>query len=214
MAGSAVAASRPLCYSLDTTGPLTWTVEDAALSLQVLAGHDPRDPGSADVPVPDYTAALRDGVKGLRIGYCRAFNADGEVGAEQAAALDQAAQTLATLGAEVSEVALPPNAQFQACARTISHSESFAIHRKDLQQRPELYARVTRERLMLGAFVTRPAIRPSAAAAPHPDPQGRCPVRALRRAADRGHSRARRRCSKRPMTAPGGASNRWPRYST
>ena len=144
----------PLCYSLDTTGPLTWTVEDAALSLQVLAGYDPRDPGSADVPVPNYTAALRDGVKGLRVGYCRAFNEDGEVDAEQTAALDKAAQTLVELGAEVREVSLPPNAQFQACARTISHSESFAIHVKDLQTRPELYARVTRERLMLGAFVS------------------------------------------------------------
>jgi aspartyl-tRNA(Asn)/glutamyl-tRNA(Gln) amidotransferase subunit A len=144
----------PLCYSLDTTGPLTWTVEDAALSLQVLAGYDPRDPGSADVPAPDYTAGLRDGVKGLRIGYCRAFNEDGEVGAEQTAALDRAAQMLANLGAEVSEVKLPPNAQFQACARTISRSESFAIHHKDLREHPELYARVTRERLMLGAFVS------------------------------------------------------------
>ena len=144
----------PLCYSLDTTGPLTWTVEDAALALQVLAGYDPLDPGSADVPVPDYRAALRDGVEGLRIGYCRAFNTDGEVETAQAAALDATAQTLAKLGAEIAEVALPPNAQFQACARTISHSESFAIHAPDLQRRPELYARVTRERLMLGAFVS------------------------------------------------------------
>jgi len=144
----------PLCYSLDTTGPLTWTVEDAALALQVLAGHDPLDPGSADVPVPDYRAGLRDGVKGLRVGYCSAFNRDGEVNAEQTAALDQAAQTLAKLGAEMIEVALPPNAQFQACARTISHSESFAIHAKDLRIRPELYARVTRERLVLGGLLT------------------------------------------------------------
>jgi aspartyl-tRNA(Asn)/glutamyl-tRNA(Gln) amidotransferase subunit A len=144
----------PLCYSLDTTGPLTWTVEDAALALQALAGYDPRDPGSADVPVPDYMAALRHGVQGLRIGYCRAFNVDGEVGAEQSAALDQAAQMLAKLGAELIEVALPPNRQFQACARTISASEAFAIHAKDLQTRPEFYARVTRERLTLGAFIT------------------------------------------------------------
>jgi aspartyl-tRNA(Asn)/glutamyl-tRNA(Gln) amidotransferase subunit A len=144
----------PLCYSLDTTGPLTWTVEDCALAMQALAGHDPRDPGSADLPVPDYRASLRDGVKGLRIGYCRAFNADGDVGTEQMAALDQAAQLLGKLGAEVDEVALPPNAQFQACARTISASEAFAIQCKDLQTRPELYARVTRERLTLGAFVT------------------------------------------------------------
>ena len=144
----------PLCYSLDTTGPLTWTVEDCALAMQALAGHDPRDPGSADVPVPDYRAALRAGVRGFRIGYCSAFNRDGEVGPGQIAALDEAAQLLAKLGAELIEVALPPNAQFQACARTISHSESFAIHAEDLRKRPELYARVTRERLMLGGLLT------------------------------------------------------------
>jgi aspartyl-tRNA(Asn)/glutamyl-tRNA(Gln) amidotransferase subunit A len=61
---------------------------------------------------------------------------------------------LAKLGAELIEVALPPNRQFQACARTISASEAFAIHAKDLQTRPEFYARVTRERLTLGAFIT------------------------------------------------------------
>ena len=144
----------PLCYSLDTTGPLTWTVEDTALAMQALAGYDPLDPGSADVPVPDYRAHLRDGLKGLRIGYCSGFSRDGEVGAEQTAALDQAAQLLAEEGAEVIEVALPPNTLFQACARTISHSESFAIHADVLRTRPELYARVTRERLMLGGFLT------------------------------------------------------------
>ena len=144
----------PLCYSLDTCGPLTWTVEDAALALQVLAGHDPRDPGSAEVPVPDYGEGLRRDVAGLRIGYAKGFNDDGAVGREQAAALDAVAGLLAGLGAEIVEVALPPNDRFQACARTISHSESFAIHADDLRRRPELYARVTRERLMLGAFVT------------------------------------------------------------
>jgi len=144
----------PLAYSLDTCGPLTWTVEDSALALQALAGHDPRDPGSADVPVPDYRSALRAGVAGLRIGYARGFNGDAGVEAEQAAALDAAAQVLAGLGAEIVEVALPPNDHFQAVARTISHGESFSIHQDDLRRRPQDYARVTRERLMLGAFVT------------------------------------------------------------
>jgi aspartyl-tRNA(Asn)/glutamyl-tRNA(Gln) amidotransferase subunit A len=144
----------PLCFSLDTTGPLTRTVEDAALALQVLAGHDPRDAGSADVPVPDYGAGLRRGVVGLRVGYARRFNEDAHVGAEQAAALDRTAEVLKSLGAELIEVELPPNDHFQACARAISHSESFAIHAEDLRRRPELYARVTRERLTLGAFVT------------------------------------------------------------
>ena len=106
------------------------------------------------MPVPDYGAGLRDGIKGLRVGYCGAFNRDGEVDAEQTAALDATAQAVAKLGAEVIEVALPPNVQFQACARAISPSESFAIHAQDLRTRPELYARVTRERLMLGGFLT------------------------------------------------------------
>lgn len=146
----------PLAYSLDTCGPLTWTVEDCALALQVLAGHDPRDPGSADVPVPDYRASLRDGVAGLRIGYARRFNDEAEVEPEQAKALDAVAEVLAKSGAEIVDVALPPLNQFNAVMRTISPSEAFAIHQEDLRKRPEMYARVTRERLMLGAFVSGP----------------------------------------------------------
>src|SRR5690606_16572734 len=61
----------PLAWSLDHCGPLTRSVDDAALTLQVLAGHDPRDPSSADVAVDDYTANLEDGVQGLRIGVPR-----------------------------------------------------------------------------------------------------------------------------------------------
>jgi aspartyl-tRNA(Asn)/glutamyl-tRNA(Gln) amidotransferase subunit A len=144
----------PLCYSLDTCGPLTWTVEDAALALRVLAGHDPRDAGSADLPVPDYRAQLGRGIAGLRIGYARRFSEDAGVGAEQRAALDAAAEVLRRLGAEVVDVVLPPNDQFQAVSRTVSPAESFAIHQDDLRRRPEMYARVTRERLMLGGFVT------------------------------------------------------------
>ena len=55
----------PLAYSLDHVGPMTRNVRDNALLLQVLAGHDPEDPGSADVEVPDYSADLERGVKGL-----------------------------------------------------------------------------------------------------------------------------------------------------
>ncbi len=67
----------PLSWTLDHVGPLTRSVEDAAITLQVLAGHDPQDPASADVPVADYRADLEKGVEGLRIGIPRAFFADG-----------------------------------------------------------------------------------------------------------------------------------------
>ena len=54
----------PLSYTLDHTGPMAWTVEDCALLLQAMAGHDPADPASADRPVPDFTAGLRQGREG------------------------------------------------------------------------------------------------------------------------------------------------------
>ena len=143
----------PLSFSLDHVGPLAWTVEDCAIALQVLAGHDPGDPGSADLPVPDYLAALTGDVTGLRLGYVRAFHAEGADPA-MVAGMDAAVEALARLGMEVVEVALPPLRLFHACARAISGSEAHAIHEHDLRTRPELYARVTRERLSLGAYVT------------------------------------------------------------
>ena len=63
----------PLAFSLDHAGPMAWTAEDCAIMLQAMAGHDARDPASADRPVPDYRAALSGDVKGLRIGLIRHF---------------------------------------------------------------------------------------------------------------------------------------------
>ena len=146
----------PLSFSMDHAGPLTRTVEDCALAMQVLAGFDPADPGSADVPVPDYAAALREGVAGLRIGYARAYHKEAGIGAEEEAALDAAAAVLRGLGAEVDEVTLPPLEHFHAAGWTVIHGEWFAVHARDLRQRPHDYAQTTRERLILGAFVTGP----------------------------------------------------------
>ena len=146
----------PLSFGLDHAGPLTRTVEDCALAMQVLAGFDPADPGSADQPVEDYTTGLRAGVRGLRIGHARAYDIEAGVGAEQMATMDAAAATLAGLGATIVPVTLPSLRLFEAACWTILHAESFAIHQQDLRSRPEAYGRVTRERLMLGAFVTGP----------------------------------------------------------
>ena len=63
----------PLSWSQDHCGPMTWTVEDCAIMLQAIAGYDPKDPTTADVPVPDYLAALRDGVRGLTVGAPREY---------------------------------------------------------------------------------------------------------------------------------------------
>ena len=87
----------PLSLSLDHIGPIARTVSDAAVMLQVIAGHDANDPHSADMPVPDYVAGLRDGVKHLRIGLPRKFFY-ADLDPEIASAVEQAIGVLRTLG--------------------------------------------------------------------------------------------------------------------
>ncbi len=142
----------PLAFSLDHVGPMTRTVRDNALMLQVVAGHDPLDPASADEPVPDYAAGLGQGVKGLRIGVIRHFYAGDIVGhPEQVAALDEAVRLFAEAGAETREIALPPLQDFSACGQIILAAESYAVHEKWLKEKPQDYGARARERLLAGA---------------------------------------------------------------
>src|SRR5438876_198605 len=92
--------------SLDQIGPLAKDVEDAALVLQVIAGHDPLDSTSVDVPVPDYRAELGRGVEGLRIGIPAEYFIDG-LDPEVEAAVRAAIQVLEKLGARSQPVSLP-----------------------------------------------------------------------------------------------------------
>lgn len=148
------AGVAPLSFSLDHVGPMTRTVEDNALMLNVIAGHDPRDPGSAAAPERDFTAGLRDGVKGLRIGFVRHFHTrDLEADPEMTAGIEAAAGRLEALGARIQEISLAPLDDYAACNRVILLSEAYAIHEKWLQERPADYARVTRNRLLPGAFL-------------------------------------------------------------
>jgi aspartyl-tRNA(Asn)/glutamyl-tRNA(Gln) amidotransferase subunit A len=92
--------------SLDQIGPVTKDVRDAALLLQEIAGHDPNDSTSGDLPVPDYSQALARGVQGLRLGVPREYFVDG-IDAEVEHAVRTGIETLSTLGADVVEVSLP-----------------------------------------------------------------------------------------------------------
>jgi len=92
--------------SLDQVGPFARTVEDCALLLDVLAGHDPRDSTSLDRPVPDYTPALRAGVDGLRIAIPREYFVEG-MQPEVARAVRAAVDTLGGLGARAGSASLP-----------------------------------------------------------------------------------------------------------
>jgi len=145
----------PLSYTLDHCGPLSWSVGDAALTMQVIAGYDPLDPASADVPVPDFTAGLGRGLAGTKIGYARSFFIDNPMaGAETVALLDQAAKTLADAGASVEEVQLPAYELYEACGRIIMFAEAYAIHEQDLKTRPMAFGRYTYQRIVAGAVIS------------------------------------------------------------
>ena len=145
----------PLSYTLDHVGPMTRTVSDNALLLDVIAGHDPLDPGSAAALAGHYASGLERGVRGLRIGFIRHFHeTDLPAHPEVSAGLDNVARTLQRLGAEIREVRLPTLGEFGAVNRIILQSEAWAIHGPWLRERPGDYGQLARRRLMAGAFMT------------------------------------------------------------
>src|SRR5208337_1615576 len=100
-------------FSFDHAGPMTWSVEDCAIVLQAIAGHDPNDPASATRPVPDYRAALTGDIRGLRIGIVRHLHEDDcAVTPEVGAALEEAFAVFRSLGATLGEVRMRPAADY------------------------------------------------------------------------------------------------------
>ncbi len=141
-----------LSWTLDHTGPMARTVEDCALLLQVLAGHDPADPASSSRPVDDYVTPLGQGVRGLRVGVPRAYFFDG-VDSENGAAFEQSMRTLDQLGATVREVEIP-SIHTAPAFMVILLAEAFAYHERDLRERPGLFGDVLRERFQAGGLLT------------------------------------------------------------
>jgi len=131
----------PLSWTLDYVGPLARKVEDIALFLGVMTG----------TPAP----AINPDIRGMRVGFVRHYHeTDMTAGPETAAALQSAADTLAALGASITDVELPPLSDFANVNRAILTPEAWAIHGDWLRKRPEKYGRLSRQRLMVGAFVT------------------------------------------------------------
>jgi aspartyl-tRNA(Asn)/glutamyl-tRNA(Gln) amidotransferase subunit A len=145
----------PLAFSLDHVGPMTRSVEDNAILLQAIAGHDPDDPTSVAEPVPDFSANLHGGLKGLRIGIIEHFySEDAKADAEQVKGIEAAIDVLRRLGADIRSVRVSPLDIWFDCNRTIHQAEAYAIHEKDLQERPQDYAALTRKKMLPGAFIS------------------------------------------------------------
>ncbi len=143
----------PNCYSIDHIGPLAWTCEDLALLMQVIAGHDPQDPASADIPIPDYIAALTRDVRGLVIGVPWRWFDQVKLSAPTRAAFEAALSVYQSLGAELREVSLPPLQHYDDAKKIIAAVELFTIHQQDLRTRPHLFGASLRYRIIAGGLV-------------------------------------------------------------
>ena len=127
----------PNSFTFDHCGPMTRTVEDCAIMLQAIAGHDPRDPASADVAIPDYRAALTGDIRDLRIGVVRHFwEQDLPVNAEMQSAMDASIAVLRDLGTICEDVRMFPMQEYYDVKVVIAESELFSVHRKALCERP------------------------------------------------------------------------------
>jgi aspartyl-tRNA(Asn)/glutamyl-tRNA(Gln) amidotransferase subunit A len=142
----------PNTFTMDHCGPLTRSAEDIALFLQVIAGFDPQDPGSEDIPVSDYAAALTGRVEGLRLGLVEHWYASG-AHPDLAPAISAAVEVLRGLGAVVEPVQLSSLRDYTDCKTTISIAELYAIHEQDLKTRPQDFGRILRNRVLPGALI-------------------------------------------------------------
>jgi aspartyl-tRNA(Asn)/glutamyl-tRNA(Gln) amidotransferase subunit A len=149
------AGVAPAAFSLDHIGPMAWTAEDCALMLQALAGHDPRDPASAARPVPDYTALLGNGIRGVRIGVIHHFHeVDYRVSDGVRRGIDAAIATFRGLGAEIREVQLSPLQDWGACGSLSSITERAAAYEEWGRTRLGDFGERVQRRLMLGVLVS------------------------------------------------------------
>ncbi len=146
----------PLAWSLDHCGPMTWTVEDSAIVLQAIAGHDHGDPTSSTLPVPDYRAALGGDLDGLTIGVPREYIArpgvqlDSEVGAS----FEEALSALEGLGASVEEISIPGLEWATVANSMIMIAEAWSYHEPNLKARPLDYGDTARACFVLGGGFT------------------------------------------------------------
>jgi aspartyl-tRNA(Asn)/glutamyl-tRNA(Gln) amidotransferase subunit A len=144
----------PLSDSLDHAGPITRSVRDAALMLQVIAGHDPNDSTSSREAVPDYTAALERDAKGIRVGIIKQLAAG--TSDEVAHSFNAAVREFKVIGVEVDEVSIPTIAMASTIATNIMWAEAYEYHEKWMRTRPDDYGLDVRR--MLEAGMHTPAV--------------------------------------------------------
>ena len=128
----------PAVWSQDTAGPLTRTVADCALLMNTIAGWDPNDSITANLPVPDYTAVLDGNVRGMRVGVVKETMEAGHLNPEVKAAVEEALRRFEGMGATLEEVSIP-GIRLSGIVSGAGGSDRTALQWKYLLDSPELY---------------------------------------------------------------------------
>ena len=140
-------------WSMDTIGPISRTVEDSAITLSAIAGHDPKDPSTWNTPVPDYRQSLDGDIRGKRVGVVRELLYADVVEDDVANAVMAATGTLAELGAEVEEVSIPLAAHANAISGTLLAVEPAVNLREWVRDRIHDFGHDNRVGLLTGSLV-------------------------------------------------------------
>ena len=145
-----VAASS---WSMDQVGPISRTVEDAAITLGAIAGHDPKDPYTWDVPVPDYRGALGGDLTGMRVGVIRELLYSDIVDPEVRDGVLAAGAVMEELGASVEELSMPVTTHCGTLGTVLINTESAAVYRDWTRDKLREFSRSNRTVLLSGSIM-------------------------------------------------------------
>ena len=140
-------------WSMDTVGPISRTVADCAMTLEAIAGYDPKDPYTWDTPVPDYLASLSGDISGLRVGVVRERVDADAVDPEVRDGVVKAISVLGELGATVGDVSIPLMVHSSAISSALIMVDAAAVHREGIAEHLERYDHNIQIRLLTGSIL-------------------------------------------------------------
>jgi len=140
-------------WSMDTVGPISRTTADCAMTLGAIAGYDPKDPSTWDVPVPDYLSMLTGEIRGLKVGVIRERVDTEAVDPEVRDHVVQAIAVLGEMGADIQEVSIPLIVHSSAISNTIILTDAAGVHRQGIDEHLGEYDHNIQIRLLVGSII-------------------------------------------------------------
>ena len=140
-------------WSMDTVGPISRTTADCAMTLGAIAGYDPKDPSTWDVPVPDYLSMLTGEIRGLKVGVIQERVDTEAVVPEVRDNVVQAIAVLGELGADIQEVSIPLIVHSAAISNTIILTDAAGVHRQGINEHLGEYDHNIQIRLLVGSII-------------------------------------------------------------